>query len=101
MRVPAVLPIKNVKETDRAQIRAFFRNLVASRFVQQTMGQEASEERLEVMFDEGWLKIAVEPGPAGLYYWRVLLYDERIKGYSVTDQIKFIISDEPQPKKGP
>lgn len=93
MIFPAFLKVKDMIENDSRCIRLFFRRLVASKFVIQSMGQEASEEALEKMYDEGFLKFSMEPGPNGQAFWRVMLYDQRLNAYSITDKIEFQLEE--------
>ena len=89
MVVPAFLRVKDMIPSDQKGIRQIFRNLIATRFVVQSLGQEAGEEALEKLYDEGFLKFSTEPGINGQTVSRVLLYDERKGAYMVTNQIKF------------
>lgn len=89
MVVPAFLKVRDMIETDKKGMRAIFRNLIATKFVIQSLGQEAGEEALEKLYDEGFLKFSTEPGVNGQTVSRVMLYDERLGGYTVTNQIKF------------
>jgi hypothetical protein len=89
MLVPAFVRVKDMIESDAKCIRQIFRNMIASKFVAQSLGQEAGEEALEKLYDEGFLKFSSEPGPGGHTVSRVLLYDQGKGAYTVTNQIKF------------
>lgn len=89
MVVPAFLRVKDMIESDKKAMRIIFRNLIATRFVVQSLGQEAGEEALEKLYDEGFLKFSTEPGINGHTVSRVLLYDGNKGAYMVTNQIKF------------
>lgn len=85
--IPAAVPLRELPEEMRGQLRGLIRSMVCSDFIEQNLGCEGVEEYLEQAYDSGRIKLTYEPtekGPGG----RIMLFDDKKSAYIVITKLK-------------
>lgn len=90
MIVPAIQKIREMPAPMSVWLRKIIRSLVQNGFVTHNLGMEATEECLESFYDQGRIKISLEPSDSKYILGRVMLYDDSKGMYYIAERLEII-----------